>query len=78
MKGCAFHMKVFCRRPDVGPGNSERPRPEKTSITRRKKFDLGGLQMELEQLLGVSVDVKTPRDLPARFRDQVVNEALPV
>ena len=62
----------------MGPGNSERSRPEKTSITRRKKFDLGGLQMELEQLLGVSVDVKTPRDLPARFRDQVVNEALPV
>ena len=41
-------------------------------------YDLGGLQMGLEQLLGVSVDVKTPRHLPARFRDQVVNEALPV
>ena len=41
-------------------------------------FDLGGLQMKLEQLLGVSVDVKTPRVLPARFRDQVVSEALPV
>ena len=41
-------------------------------------FDLGGLQMELEQLLGVSVDVKTPRDLPERFRNQVVSEALPV
>ena len=41
-------------------------------------FDLGGLQMGLEQLLGVAVDVKTPRDLPARFRDQVVNDALPV
>ena len=48
------------------------------ALPRTTLFDLGGLQMELEQLLGVSVDVKTPRDLPARFRDQVVNEALPV
>jgi len=41
-------------------------------------FDLGGLQDELEQLLGVHVDVVTPRDLPAKFRDIVVAEARPV
>ncbi len=32
-------------------------------------FDLGGLQMELEELLGVRVDLLTPGDLPERFRE---------
>ena len=41
-------------------------------------FDLGGLQAELEELLGVSVDVLTPGDLPPRFRAQVLAEAVPV
>lgn len=41
-------------------------------------FDLGGLQVELEELLGVKVDVRTPKDLPASFRDQVVSEAQPL
>ena len=31
-------------------------------------LDLGGLQEELESLLGVRVDVRTPGDLPAKFR----------
>ncbi|MGE4241500.1 nucleotidyltransferase family protein [Ramlibacter sp.] len=38
-------------------------------------FDLGGLQDELESLLGVHVDVLTPADLPTRFRERVVAEA---
>lgn len=41
-------------------------------------FDLGGLQVELEELLGVPVDLLTPGDLPPRFRDQVLAEAVPV
>ncbi|HES77208.1 MAG TPA: nucleotidyltransferase [bacterium] len=41
-------------------------------------FDLGGLQDELETLLGVSVDLRTPKDLPARFRQQVLAEARPL
>lgn len=41
-------------------------------------FDLGGLQVELEALLGIHVDLLTPGDLPAKFRDQVLAEALPV
>lgn len=41
-------------------------------------FDLGGLQDELETLLGVRVDVLTPGDLPAKFRQQVLGEAQPV
>ena len=41
-------------------------------------FDLGGLQVELEDMLGVPVDVVTPGDLPARIRAQVIAEARPL
>ncbi len=41
-------------------------------------FDLGGLQVELEELLGVPVDLLTPGDLPPKFRAQVLAEAQPV
>jgi len=41
-------------------------------------FDLGGLQSELEALLGVKVDLLTPGDLPVKFRAQVVAEAKPL
>jgi uncharacterized protein len=41
-------------------------------------FDLGGLQDELQELLGVSVDVLTLKDLPVKFRDTVFHEAMPL
>ncbi len=41
-------------------------------------FDLGGLQDELETLLGVHVDLLTPADLPVKFRAKVLAEARPV
>lgn len=41
-------------------------------------FDLGGLQLELEELLGVPVDLLTPGDLPPKFRAQVLADARPV
>ncbi len=44
----------------------------------RSLFDLGGLQYELEQLLGCPVDVVTERGLKARFRDRVLREAVPL
>lgn len=40
-------------------------------------FDLGGLKVSLEDLLGVRVDVVTPADLPPKCRDQVVRQAQP-
>ena len=40
-------------------------------------FDLGGLQLELEKLLGVPVDFVTPGDLPLKIRDLVLAEARP-
>ena len=41
-------------------------------------FDLGGLQEELESLLGIHVDLLTPADLPPKFRTKVLAEAQPV
>ena len=41
-------------------------------------FDLGGLQLALEEVLGVPVDVRTPHDLPVAFRSEVLREARPV
>ena len=41
-------------------------------------LDLGGLQDDLESLLGIHVDLLTPGDLPPRFRAKVLAEAQPV
>ena len=39
---------------------------------------LFGLKMEFEELLGIKVDVLTPRDLPEQFRAQMLQEAKPL
>jgi uncharacterized protein len=44
----------------------------------RSLLDLGGLVMELQQLLGRSVDVVTERGLKARIRARVLAEAVPL
>jgi len=44
----------------------------------RSLLDLGGMQMELQSLLGRRVDVVTVRGLKARIRDRVLREAMPV
>lgn len=46
------------------------PSPETTL------FDIGAIRHELLQLLGVPVDVLTPKALPAKFRAQVLAEAV--
>lgn len=48
------------------------PTPETTL------FDLGGLQVKLEALLGVPVDLVTPNDLPLRIRAKILTEAPPL
>lgn len=47
------------------------PTPETTL------FDIGAIRHELLQLLGVPVDVLTPKALPEKFRATVLAEALP-
>lgn len=41
-------------------------------------FDLGGIQYELQELLGVRVDLLTPRGISVKFRADVLAEAMPV
>lgn len=41
-------------------------------------IDLGAIQDELQEALGIPVDVLTPKELPASFRTQVLREAAPV
>ena len=38
-------------------------------------FDIGGIQFEVSELLGINVDVLTPRALPEAFRARVLAEA---
>lgn len=38
-------------------------------------FDIGAIRYELKELLGVTVDVLTPKALPDRFREAVLKEA---
>ena len=44
----------------------------------RSLFDLGGLLMELQDLLGCPVDVVTEKGLRPRIRERVLREALPL
>ena len=41
-------------------------------------FDLGGLHRDLQDLLGVHVDLLVPDELPRQFRDRVLSEAVPI
>lgn len=49
---------------------------EPTELT--SLFDIGAIRFELKNLLGIDVDVLTPNGLPAKFRDQVLREAVAV
>jgi len=44
----------------------------------RSLFDLGGLQYELERVVGCRVDVVTERGLKERIRLRVLKEAVPL
>lgn len=48
------------------------PTPETTL------FDIGAIRHELLQLLGLPVDVLTPKALPEKFRALVLAEAMPI
>lgn len=48
------------------------PTPETTL------FDIGAIRHELLQILGLPVDVLTPKALPVKFRAIVLAEAVPI
>lgn len=41
-------------------------------------FDIGAIRAELHDLLGIEVDVVTPKALPEKWRTRVLAEARPV
>lgn len=41
-------------------------------------FDIAKIQLEISKLLNVKVDVLTPKALPEKFRDKVLEEAAAV
>ena len=41
-------------------------------------FDIGAIRYELKKLLKIEVDVLTPRALPDRWKDIVLQEAKPI
>ena len=41
-------------------------------------MDIGAIRYKLRNLLGVPVDVLTPKALPVTFRDRVIKEAQPL
>ena len=48
------------------------PTPETTLLT------LAAIRREAQRLLGVPVDVLTPQSPPARIRDRILRDAIPV
>ncbi len=48
------------------------PMPDTTLL------DIARIQNRLQKLLGVTVDVLTPKALPEKFRERILSEAVPV
>ena len=74
----ASHVRVFgsVARGDVQPGSDIDFLVEMEPG--RSLLDVGGLVMDLQQLLGHSVDVVTERGLRTRIRARVLAEAIPL
>ena len=41
-------------------------------------LDIGAIRHDLRELLGLSVDVLTPKALPEKFRQRVIEESIPI
>ncbi len=62
-------------REDFGPTSDIDVLVEFMPTVRYSLLDLGGMWMELREMLGREVDLKTPKDLSRYFRDEVVRHA---
>jgi predicted nucleotidyltransferase len=65
-------------RDDFGPDSDVDVLVEFLPSVRVSLFDLGGMLMELREMLGREVDLRTPADLSKYFRDEVVAQARPL
>lgn len=62
-------------RDDFGPESDVDVLVEFEAGARVSLFDLGGMLMELREMLGREVDLRTPQDLSKYFRESVVRGA---
>jgi len=62
-------------REDFGPGSDLDFLVEFQPGVDYSLFDLGGMWMELHEMFGREVDLKTPEELSPLFRDEVLGEA---
>ncbi len=62
-------------REDFGPASDIDVLVEFQPEVRYSLLDLGGMWMELREMLGREVDLKTPKDLSRYFREDVVRHA---
>ena len=62
-------------RDDFGPGSDVDFLVEFLPGVRYSHFELGGMWMELREMVGREVDLKTPKELSRFFRDDVVRES---
>lgn len=72
----AFNVRVFG---SVARGSADEQSDLDLLVdmeTGRSLFDLGGLLVELEELLGCNVDVVTEQGLRERIRERVLQEAV--
>ena len=69
MIGKGYHIVV---------GRKCKEYPIQLRFTQDAFFHLVGLQDELEQLLGIPIDLVTPLDLPSSYRDDVLRAAQPL
>ena len=60
---------------DFGPGSDVDVLVEFEPGARIGLFGLGAMQIELAELLGREVDLRTPQDLSRYFRDDVLRQA---
>ena len=74
----AYHVRVFgsVARGEARPGSDIDFLVEMEPG--RSLLDIGGLVMELQELLGQNVDVVTERGLKSRIRARVLVEAIPL
>lgn len=62
-------------RENFSPGSDVDILVEFRPATRVSLFDLGGMTFELSEIVGRSVDLRTPQDLSRHFRDEVMQSA---
>ena len=71
-------VRVFgsAMRGDDAPGSDLDLLVEPAPLT--TMMDIGAIRFKLKKLLGIEVDVLTPNNLPARVREQVLRDAVPL